>query len=152
MVSPSKRKTRTAQPGKGGKRERIFSASFPSSPTAIEPTVAHVLRSVSHQAHMDGRHGEIELALREALANAILHGNGGNRRKRVRVECYRVADGLVLVVRDSGKGFDPDKVEDPTRPENLLRDRGRGIFLIRHFMDEVQFARGGREIRMRKNL
>ena len=115
--------------------------------------VHEILRVVTKKAPPDGTRSEIELALREALANAILHGNNGNHRKRVRVECYDQGEnGLLLTVRDSGSGFDPAKVKDPTCAENLFRDCGRGIFLIRHFMDEVQFARGGREIRMRKKL
>ena len=112
-----------------------------------------ILQAVAEKTPLEGRCAEIELALREALANAILHGNNGNQRKRVRVECHKDGDNcLLLVVRDNGHGFDPAKVKDPTAPENLFRACGRGIFLIRHFMDDVQFARGGREIRMKKIL
>ncbi len=93
----------------------------------------------------------MELALREALANAILHGNGADEKKRVELACYGHADGSVtLVVRDEGPGFRLDRVRDPTSPENLFRDGGRGIYLIQHFMDEVHFDRGGAEIRMKK--
>lgn len=113
--------------------------------------VHDVLRAIARNFSLDGQMSAVELSLREALANAVLHGNGGNPRKRVRVECFRDVDGsLVLVVRDSGPGFNPARLKDPTEPENLFRDCGRGIFLIRHFMDDVEFARGGREIRMRK--
>lgn len=77
---------------------------------------------------------------------------GANPRKRVRVECYEQPDkGLLFVIRDSGPGFDPALVPDPTHAENLLRETGRGLFMIRHYMDGVEFSRGGREIRMSKN-
>lgn len=92
-----------------------------------------------------------ELSLREALANAILHGNGSDSKKRVELDCYGHGDGSVtLVVRDQGHGFDINSLSDPTSPENVYRDGGRGIYLIRHFMDQVEFDRGGSEIRMRK--
>jgi len=61
-------------------------------------------------------------------------------------------ENILLVVRDQGNGFDPSRVSNPTSPENIYRAGGRGIFLIYHFMDEVEFGRGGREVRMRKNL
>jgi len=110
-----------------------------------------ILQAVSKKFHNEDELPAIELSLREALANAVLHGNGANHRKRVRVECFTQADGsLLLVVRDNGQGFDPDRVKNPTHPENIFRDCGRGIFLIRHFMDDVQFRLGGREIRMKK--
>jgi len=129
----------------------IFSEKLPSTVAAIEPTVKRLLESLRPEGWMDGHQSEIELALREALANAILHGNGGNERKRVDLDCFAKRDGsLLLVVRDQGRGFDAGRLDDPTRPENIFRAGGRGIFLIRHFMDEVEFDRGGREIRMHK--
>ena len=101
---------------------------------------------------MNGQPEAIEVALREALANAILHGNRSNTRKPVQLDCFQQRDqSILLVVRDQGQGFDLAHLVDPTRPENILRAGGRGIFLIRHFMDEVDFQRGGSEIRMRKD-
>jgi len=153
MVFPRQKKSRARAHPKLVKGERILSVSFPSEPQGVDPMVARVLQALSKKACTDGKRAEIELALREAIANAVIHGNGGNHRKRVRVECFRQTDdSLLLVVRDSGEGFDPSTVDDPTKPENLFRSRGRGIFLIRHFMDDVEFACGGREVRMRKRL
>jgi serine/threonine-protein kinase RsbW len=117
----------------------------------VEPAVTHALEVLAKRVSLDGQMGAIDLALREAIINAVKHGNRQSRRKRVLVECYRRGNaGLVLVVRDQGKGFDPDSVPDPLLAENLLRETGRGLLLIRHFMDEVSFHRGGREIRMVK--
>lgn len=152
MTSPA----RSVLRGSRLRRRRLatlYAASFASHTREIELIVGQVLRAIVQAMPMQDQLPDIEIALREALANAILHGNGGNRRKRVRVECYRQDLGsLLVVVRDNGKGFDPARLGDPTQPENLYRDSGRGIYLIRHFMDEVEFARRGREIRMRKRL
>lgn len=96
------------------------------------------------------------MALREALANAIKHGNKLNPDKRVFVE-VTVDEGkeLRMAVEDEGEGFDPHRLPDPRSPENLLRDSGRGVFYIRHFMDEVQFSRssrGGTRVELVKKL
>lgn len=95
----------------------------------------------------------LSVALREALANAILHGNQGDPSKRVAVACFCECDrdgGLLLVVRDEGPGFDPNEVPDPTGAEAIHSFHGRGIFMMRHFMDEVRFENGGSEVLLRK--
>ncbi len=80
-------------------------------------------------------------ATREAVSNAIRHGNHQQAEKLVRIE-YRFENGEVTIrVEDEGEGFDPETVPDPTLPENLLRPHGRGIFYMRRFMDRVEFGR-----------
>ena len=113
----------------------------------------------------------VGVAIRESVINAIKHGNGNDASKRVRVDF--TIDGaaagagvagasgeaggevLVICVRDQGTGFDPSTIADPLAPENLLKASGRGIFLIRNFMDQVQIERapdGGMEICMMKRI
>ena len=99
----------------------------------------------------------VGVAVRECVINAIKHGNQNDVAKRVFMEfsSRQPADGaeLTIAVRDQGDGFDPDELADPLAPENLLKASGRGIFLIRNFMDDVQLQRapqGGMEIRMTK--
>ena len=107
-------------------------------------------REVSEEA----RHW-ILMALREALANAIKHGNGQNLAKRVHVEMRVEGDTLEVRIRDEGSGFDPEKVSDPLAPENRLKTSGRGIFYMKTFMDDVRFGRpedGGMEIVLTKRL
>jgi len=101
----------------------------------------------------------VRLALEEALVNAIKHGNGGDREKRVFVQFTVAVDadlgGMAVTVRDEGRGFDPDALPDPLSPENLLKSSGRGIFLMRNFMDDVSIVRrpeGGTVVRMSKKL
>lgn len=129
----------------------MFSEALPSSIALVEPVLARAMKVLMSRGCMDGQCAAAEVALREALANAILHGNKCHPEKKVELDCYQYRDGsLLLVVRDEGLGFDPSGIGDPTRPENIFRAGGRGIYLIRHFMDEVEYRQGGREIRMRK--
>jgi serine/threonine-protein kinase RsbW len=97
----------------------------------------------------------ILMALREALANAIKHGNRQDLAKQVEVEMDVVDGTLQILVRDAGEGFDPAVVGDPLAPENRLKTSGRGIFYMKTFMDDVRFRRlsgGGMEIVLRKSL
>ena len=101
----------------------------------------------------------VSVAIRESVINAIKHGNRNDATKRVFVdfETSTPAAGpeLVIRVRDQGEGFEPQEVADPLAPENLLKSSGRGIFLIRNFMDDVRLQRapqGGMEIQMLKRV
>ena len=99
----------------------------------------------------DGTEADIEMALHEALANAVIHGNGENSCKRIYVECRCYMDGEVsITVRDEGRGFDSSTLLDPTSSENLLFTHGRGIYLMKTLMDEVSFEEGGAVVMMRK--
>jgi serine/threonine-protein kinase RsbW len=82
---------------------------------------------------------EIAMAVREAAINAVLHGNAYDPAKTIGISFERKPGMLEITVRDQGKGFDVDRVPDPLAPENLLKQSGRGIFLIRTYMDEVRF-------------
>jgi len=101
----------------------------------------------------------VSLAVRESVINAIKHGNCSDVRKRVHVEFTSLQDAgapaLAVSVRDEGCGFDPSVIADPLVAENLLKTNGRGIFLMRSFMDEMTFNRvkeGGMEVRMVKRV
>jgi serine/threonine-protein kinase RsbW len=93
---------------------------------------------------------DVEIALREALANAIIHGNHEDRKKHVHVSCRCEPDEVSIAVKDEGKGFDINDVPDPTAPENIGSVHGRGIHVIRALMDEVRFEEGGAVVHMRK--
>jgi serine/threonine-protein kinase RsbW len=109
------------------------------------------MRFISRSRVSDEDNFEIELALREAIVNAIVHGNQQDPRKRVYINCRCMADGEVSVtVEDEGIGFRSDAVPDPTSPDNRLRTHGRGIYLMRTLMDEVDFEQGGSVVHMRK--
>ena len=97
----------------------------------------------------------MDIALREALTNAMKHGNELDPEKRVEVALIVDADSIDIVVEDEGSGFDPAAVEDPLAPDNLLKTEGRGIFYMRKFMDKIEYdfgAAGGTKVRLHKKL
>ena len=81
----------------------------------------------------------VAMAVREAAVNAVLHGNAYDPSKHITASFETTSDSLIIRVSDQGPGLDPDTIPDPLAPENILRGSGRGIFLIRAFMDEVHF-------------
>jgi serine/threonine-protein kinase RsbW len=96
----------------------------------------------------------IMMAVREAVINAVLHGNEYDPARKIDVSIENTGKDLVFTIADEGHGFDPDKLPDPLAPENLLRGTGRGIFLIRSLMDEVHFRQlhPGTELTLIKHL
>ena len=127
--------------------------SFQSQVQVISRFVDQLMRFILHFRSADGSEIDIETALREALANAVIHGNRENPSKRVCVECRCYADGEVsITVRDEGQGFDTNAVPDPTAPGRRLSEHGRGIYFLKTLMDEVSFEEGGTVVRMRKKL
>src|SRR5258708_23930923 len=118
--------------------------SLPSRVGVVSPFVDQLMRFILNFRMADGSEIDIEMALLEALANAVIHGNGDNSGKRVYVTCRCYMDGEVsITVRDEGKGFDSNTVEDPTSDENLLFTHGRGIYLMKTLMDESSSRRTG---------
>jgi len=94
---------------------------------------------------------DLEIALREALANAIIHGNAYQHGKRIFLRCYgSPKTGLLILVRDEGPGFDPEQVPDPREADRMHLHHGRGLLLMRELMDHVEYRRGGREVLLYK--
>ncbi|HVN47283.1 MAG TPA: ATP-binding protein [Bacteroidota bacterium] len=102
----------------------------------------------------DGAMYRLLLSCTEAVNNAILHGNHSDPSKSVRMRCVVQKNSLVVTVKDEGKGFDADHLADPLAKENLLKESGRGVFLMRSLMDEVKYtqAKTGLTVRMKLNL
>src|SRR5580658_1518879 len=118
---------------------------------SVDPVVAEVMETIRRVKCVDGKEDAIELALQEALANAVVHGAKEDPTKIV--ECLVACDeqrGILIIVRDPGPGFDPQAIPSCTMGENLYSNHGRGIFLINQLMDEVQFHKNGTEIHMVK--
>jgi len=129
-----------------------LSMEMPANPEAISGVTDGVTQLLRRKGWPDDKAMEVELALQEALANAVRHGCGGDPTKRV--QCYVTHDAagqVVIVIRDPGTGFDATAVPDPLAGDNVFKPSGRGIYLINRLMDEVHFADEGREIRMRKS-
>ena len=128
-----------------------LNVTLPADETMVAPTVHRIMEVVRGIECSQGKEFEIETALMEALANAVKHGAGGDPGKKVQccVACEET-QGMLIIVRDPGDGFDPLAIPDPTVGENLYSSHGRGIFMINELMDEVRFEKNGTEIHMRK--
>lgn len=125
--------------------------SLSSQIPVISPTVDQILDFIAKLRKADGSEIDIEVALGEALANAVVHGNREHSAKQVLVTCRCTRDGQVsITVQDQGQGFDCETVPDPTTASNQLRTSGRGIFLMKTLMDEVRFDQKGRVVHMLK--
>jgi serine/threonine-protein kinase RsbW len=136
------------QPGKSSLKLKV---TLVADRDAVDPVVQSVMELV-RQIHCDSdKHDAIELALTEALANAVVHGAKGDPSKTVECDVVSNEDqSILIVVRDPGSGFDPGSIPDPLRGESVYSDHGRGIFLINQLMDEVKFLKNGTEIHMIK--
>ena len=129
-----------------------FKYSLPSDVDMMSPFVDHLMRVIGTFRIADGSEVDIEIALREALANAVIHGNQEDLHKHVYLTMFCVADGEISVmIRDEGAGFDSSSVPDPSAPEHRMSTHGRGICLMRALMDEVSFEQGGTAVYMRKS-
>ena len=128
-----------------------FERTIPGTVEAIPPVVSEVMSVVREMGCAAGSEFEIEVAINEALANAVEHGCGHDPDKHVSivVECDP-AQGMLIIVADPGQGFDPKTIPNPVLGERIYADHGRGIFLINELMDEVRYEKGGTEIWMRK--
>jgi len=130
---------------------RRIERSTRSEIAAISPCVDQLMLFVKKCRCVPGSEIDVEVSLREALANAVVHGNHEDPHKHVYVGCCCMPNQEVtMVVRDEGKGFSRTEVPNPTNVEQLESTHGRGVYLITTLMDEVHFDRGGAEVHMRK--
>ena len=129
--------------------------TLPSRIEAVNEAAAAIAGMLSRLGVAEGITYGIDMALREAVTNAVLHGNKQDPAKFVRIIAKSSSDRLEISVHDEGGGFNPAEVPDPTETENILKSSGRGIFFMRNFMDDVQWLirpEGGTTVRMTKNL
>ena len=140
-----------AGPGAGSLLE--INAWIPSEINAISPLVERLMRLIEGSHCVAGEEHAVQLALREALNNAVVHGNRLDAHKLVHVRCRcKVRNGISLIVADQGQGFDPRTAPDSLTVENLEAEHGRGIRLMKFVMDEVFFQQRGTEVHMCKRL
>jgi serine/threonine-protein kinase RsbW len=140
-----------AGPGAGSLLE--IDAWIPSEISAISPLVERLMRLIEGSHCVAGEEHAVQLALREALNNAVVHGNRLDAHKLVHVRCRcKVGKGISVIVADQGQGFDPRTVPDSLTVENLEAEHGRGIRLMKFVMDEVSFQQRGTEVHMCKRL
>lgn len=131
--------------------ETLLDSTLDSVDAAEETT----LRAAQEMGFQEDELHQIGMALREAMVNAIVHGNRYNARRKVHLLISKLTDRLTVVVGDEGEGFDFNALPDPLAEENLLKQSGRGLLLIQAFVDEFEVRRrqpAGTEVRMVKYL
>jgi serine/threonine-protein kinase RsbW len=135
-----------------GEKEEKFSIS--SRIEAIDEAVQKATEFASAAGFADDAVFGIDMAVREALANAVKHGNQLDDTKEVEITLIDQDEWMEILIRDFGAGFDVSEVPDPTNPENLLKASGRGILFMHNFVDKVEWenpATGGTIVKMTKN-
>jgi len=129
----------------------LLDVSIPGDITAISGVTDAIASTLADLGVAEEKRLEVALAVQEALANAVVHGCNNDSSKQVRCRVRRDTRARILIiVTDPGPGFNPKELFDPKRSENVYADHGRGVYLIRQLMDDVQFADGGKEIKMWK--
>jgi len=123
--------------------EKLSVPSDLSSLSIVESLIDRVCGSLG--VHEDA-YGNILIAVTEAVNNAVIHGNQFNVKKDIDVEVLDIDDRLCFTVKDKGNGFDFENLPDPTAPENIEKENGRGIFLIKNLADDLVFDQGGRVV------
>ncbi|HZE62460.1 MAG TPA: ATP-binding protein [Pyrinomonadaceae bacterium] len=126
---------------------------FPSSIEAVSEAAAAVAEFMNRLGIDEGVAFGVDMAVREAVTNAVLHGNKLDEAKVVDLKLRNSPEAFEIIVHDQGQGFNPNDVPDPTQEENILKTSGRGIFFMRNFMDLVDWSadpKGGTIVRMMK--
>jgi serine/threonine-protein kinase RsbW len=126
---------------------------LPSRVEAVADAAAAAAEVMSRAEVSEEAAFGVDMAVREAVTNAVLHGNRQDETKTVEVTFTTSPEAIEITVRDRGNGFNPEQVPDPTDAQNLLKTSGRGVFLIRTFMDEAEWSphpEGGTLVRMSK--
>lgn len=131
--------------------KQIFRLSLNSTYKESEK-VPDFVKDIQEKSHLEeDTTGNLMLLLSEAVTNAIVHGNKLDKKKKVEVEVQINSNKIVSTVKDQGDGFDPDAANNPLKEENLLKDSGRGIFLIKEISDSMDYLDNGTTIRFSIN-
>lgn len=132
----------------------IFEKEIPSDPDLM-PEVEEFILEVAKKVNLnEDKYNNVALAVAEAISNSIKHGNKNDKSKKVNIKIKTEDDKLIIILKDQGKGFDPAKIPDPTQPENILKDSGRGLFIMRSLLDDLRynFTPDGTEIILELSL
>jgi serine/threonine-protein kinase RsbW len=133
---------------------KIHTLTIPSDPMKLEEVDAFAEEIIKKLPFSQDQRDDIAISISEAVNNAIEHGNAGDMSKEVQIRLEALKDSLKILVTDQGGGFNESEVADPTDPENLLAESGRGLLIIRHLMDEVNVsdANGGTIVELIKKF
>jgi len=121
----------------------IHEVTLPSTPASITDVEGLIDVACAELSLSEDAYGNILIAVTEAVNNAIIHGNKLDATLSVNVGVHNNEEWVCFSVKDQGTGFDPEIIPDPTAPENLLKENGRGIFLMKNLSDEVSYEDNG---------
>lgn len=127
-------------------REHRSYRSVPETVAEVDSFLDERLRAAGFP---DDMMADVAVSVSEVVNNAVIHGNGRDPEKQVQLDLEIEPDRVRITVQDEGNGFDPDALPDPVASDNLMREVGRGLFIVRAYMDEVHFQKvGGRGLRI----
>lgn len=134
------------------KNKKHFKYLIPSKRTQL-PKVEKITNSIAKKMKLSEEQTDnLSIAVTEAVGNAIVHGNKENPRKKVTLVFQLKKNEIDISVKDEGKGFEPQELSNPLDPENIMKESGRGIYILKSLMDEVHFTEGGTKINFTMNL
>ncbi len=119
--------------------EKIYSKEIPSDPNILPEAEEFILRVAKEVNLNKDKYNNLALSFSEALSNSITHGNKLDKSKKVLLTIKVNETKMTVIIKDQGKGFDPNTIPDPTKPENILKDNGRGIHIMKSFLDDLKF-------------
>lgn len=122
----------------------------PNDLAAAKKPEREILEEVKKRGYCENTTFAVKLALEEAMTNAFRHGNRCDPSKHIIVRYEVTSERIEIEINDEGEGFEPDEVPDPTLPENIDRPHGRGIMLMRSYLDKVEYGEGGHSVRLVK--
>ena len=128
------------------------SLKIPSDIKYIRKVSSGILKWLEPRKLDDSALFDIRLCVEEVVRNAITHGNNNDKGLKVLVSYWLEDDRLIIEVEDEGRGFDPGKVPDPTIEENIMKGSGRGVYIVRKFIDKMEFNDKGNKVRLTKYL
>lgn len=119
--------------------EQTFTKEFPSDPDLL-PEIEEFIIDIAKKINLDkDKHNNLALSVSEAASNSMVHGNKLDINKKVLITVKVSDDKMTVIFKDEGKGFTPENVPDPTKPENILKESGRGIHIMKNFLDDLTY-------------
>jgi len=119
--------------------ENVYVKEIPSDPDLL-PQLEDFIMELAIKSHLsDDKLNNLALSFSEAASNSIVHGNKLDKNKKVKITVHVDEKSMIVTIKDEGKGFNIKAVPDPTRPENILKDSGRGIHIMRSFLDDLRY-------------
>jgi serine/threonine-protein kinase RsbW len=119
--------------------EKIFSLEIKSDPDLLPEVEAFMVDVAKEVGLSEDKYNNLALSVSEAVSNSMVHGNKEDKSKKINIDITSNGSTLKIIIKDEGKGFDLKKVPDPTEPENILKDSGRGIHIMRSFLDDLEY-------------